>query len=636
LHSNIHEILKRTFGYDAFRPGQEAIIESVLNGNDTLALMPTGGGKSVCFQVPVLAMDGVCLVITPLIALMKDQVQQLRKRNVPALAIYSGMPFFEVKKALENACTGHFKFLYISPERLQTSLFKEYLPGMPVNLVAIDEAHCISQWGYDFRPAYLKIAELRDELPHVPLLALTASATLKVQKDITEKLHFSLTQKIFRQSFERPSLSFSAFEESNKMAKLLHILQQVPGSALVYCRSRKRTVEIADQLMLHGMQASFYHAGLSGDERNRRQDAWLKGDTRVMCCTNAFGMGIDKADVRCVVHYDLPDSLEAYYQEAGRAGRDGKRSYAVLLFTKSDLEALRHLPAQKFMPINRIREVYQQVANFLQLPVGAGAGQYFSFDLAKFCEAFKQEPPQVLNALQALQTAGYLQFSEQVFVPSTVHVVANRNYMEQVEHDYPHLEPLIKLLLRTYEGILDFAVSVREKTLAKVLHCSEAEVVKGLKQLAVYQVLEYQPLKEDPQVYFLYDRVVATDVVIDEQLYHHRKLHYQMQVEAMAGYAANTTACRSQIVRHYFGDTSGTDCGICDWCLHQKRKAPGAVELKAAIMHLQTLLSRPQGILQLRRLSLQFPAATFDAAFQVLVEEEQVVQLPDGNYALSR
>jgi ATP-dependent DNA helicase RecQ len=627
----IHQILQQTFGYQQFRPGQEAIIQSVLAGNDTLALLPTGGGKSVCYQVPALAQEGMCLVITPLIALMKDQVRQLHRRNVNALAIHSGMNFFEVKKALLNAGTGLFKFLYLSPERLQTNLFKEYLPSLPINLIAVDEAHCISQWGYDFRPAYLQIAKLREELPRVPILALTASATPRVQQDIMQQLHFSQARRLFRASFERPNLSFSVFQVPQKVNKLLQVLQHVPGSALVYCRNRKRTKEIASLLQLHGISAGYYHAGLSNEERNRRQDEWLQNKVRVMACTNAFGMGIDKADVRTVIHLDVPDSLEAYYQEAGRAGRDGKRAYAVLLCHADELQQLQQLPARKFIPVQEIRSIYQQVCNYLQVPVGAGAQQYFDFQLVAFCEAYKLNPATVMHALQALQTAGYLSFAEQVFIASKVQITARRDYLEQVERERPALEPLLKLLLRTYEGILDYPVSIREKTMAQHLHLTEEQVQQQLRQLASYQVLEYEPKKDTPQLYFMYDRVPADQLMIDERLYRQRRQLYEQQVAAMMGFAdAAAHECRSSIIRRYFGDTQTTDCGICDLCLARRRQGAKGAEITAVKAALLEHLQKPQTVLQLRRLCLGTAATAFDTALQQLLEEEQVRHLPDG------
>lgn len=628
----IQKILSDTFGYPAFRPGQEAIIQSVLEGYDTLALLPTGGGKSMCYQIPALAMPGLCLVITPLIALMKDQVRQLHKRNVSALAIHSGMNFFEVKKALENACSGQIKFLYLSPERLQTNLFLEYMPALPVNLIAIDEAHCISQWGHDFRPAYLQIAQLRHEWPHIPMMALTASATARVQADIMEQLHFSMTRKVFRQSFARPNLSFSAFAQSQKVNKLLQVLTSVPGSALVYCRNRKRTKEIAALLQLQGIAASFYHAGLSHQERTDRQQEWISNKVRVMVCTNAFGMGIDKPDVRCVIHMDVPDSLEAYYQEAGRAGRDGKRSYAVLLYNDDELVRLKQLPHQKFLPIAAIRKVYQQIANYLQVATGTGAGQYYNFNIGHFCEMFKADANEVMHALSALQSAGYMSFAEQVFIPSKVQVTASRSYIEQVEQDKPALEPLIKLLLRTYEGILDFPVSIREKALATYLKVDAGEVMAQLKQLTVYQVLDYDAMKDTPQLFFMYNRVPADEVVIDEKKYAERKRHYESQIAAMVQYVKSQHHCRSSQIRHYFGDAHSEPCGICDHCLAARQNGISGKEIAEAQALLLQGLSRPVTALQLRRQCLQVSSHLFDKAIRALLDEEKIKQQPDGTF----
>jgi ATP-dependent DNA helicase RecQ len=563
-------ILKQYFGYPAFRPLQQEIIQSVIDGKDTLALLPTGGGKSVCYQIPALCMPGICLVITPLIALMKDQVMQLRRRNISALAIHSGMAFYEVKKALQNATTGEFKFLFVSPERLQTKLFLEFLPAMPINLIAVDEAHCISQWGYDFRPPYLRIAELREELDKVPVLALTASATPEVQKDICDKLNM-LSPAIFTQSFARPNLSFSGFETPHKLNKLLNILQNVPGSALVYCRNRKFTKEIAAWLQQQGITASYYHAGLSSDERSLRQEAWIRSQTRVMACTNAFGMGIDKPDVRVVVHIGAPDSLEDYYQEAGRAGRDGKKSYAVLLYTHGELMELEKSVDKKYPPLEIIRDVYQSVANYLQLPAGSGEGQYFGFDLALFCEKHKQDPITTVNALTTLAAEGYLSFNESVFLPSRAGFECSKDYLYKFEMEQPKLEPIVKALLRTYEGIFDNEVNISERTLARLLNMEQEVVVQQLNTLMFYQVIKYTPKKDTPQVFYPYCRIPATQVVIDQKAYELRKQRHLHRVRAMVRYAYGT-GCRSMAMQLYFGEKNADSCGVCDYCISQKRK----------------------------------------------------------------
>ncbi|MEO7121485.1 MAG: ATP-dependent DNA helicase RecQ, partial [Ginsengibacter sp.] len=414
------DILMSYWGYNAFRPLQQEIIDSIIAGNDTLAIMPTGGGKSICYQVPAMLTDGLCLVISPLIALMKDQVGNLKKKGIPALSIYSGMSFIEVRKTLKNAAYGNFKFLYVSPERLETELFLEYLPAININLLAVDEAHCISQWGYDFRPSYLKISAIRETLGSIPLLALTASATLEVQNDICEKLLFKNNQQRFHQSFERSNLSYSVFNPSSKQNKLIEILKKVKGSGIVYCKSRRRTKEIEDLLNINGIKASHYHAGLSSELRNARQEDWINNKTRIMACTNAFGMGIDKPDVRTVVHYDVPDALENYYQEAGRAGRDEKKAYAVLLYNDSEISELKKQPAIRFPDLVTIKNVYGALVNYLQLPSGSGEDISYDFDINDFTKKFKLDIFTTNNVLKILGQEALISYSEQFFSPSTV------------------------------------------------------------------------------------------------------------------------------------------------------------------------------------------------------------------------
>ncbi|HQX72753.1 MAG TPA: ATP-dependent DNA helicase RecQ, partial [Chitinophagaceae bacterium] len=437
--ADIHSILKRYWGFDSFRPLQEDIINAVLKGRDTLALMPTGGGKSLCYQVPAMAREGLCLVISPLIALMKDQVENLRRKGITAFAIYSGMSRKEVINTFKVASDSNCKFLYVSPERLETSLFKEYLPGLGINLVAVDEAHCISQWGYDFRPPYLRIAALREELPGIPVLALTASATPAVQHDICEKLEFR-NDEIFRQSFERSNLSYSAFKVDSKINKIIEIVRKVPGSSIVYCKSRKRTKEISELLQLQKISADFYHAGLVQEERNKKQEAWISNKTRVIVCTNAFGMGIDKPDVRTVVHADVPDCLENYYQEAGRAGRDGKTSYAVLLYDERDLHELQEMAALRFPSLEDIRNIYQSVANYLQIPTGTGEGQYYDFDISDFLKKFNCTSHTTLYSLKALEQEDWISFNEQVFLPSSVVFTVNKDSLYEFERSNAGLD----------------------------------------------------------------------------------------------------------------------------------------------------------------------------------------------------
>lgn len=567
--TEIHSILKQNWGFDAFRPLQEEIINSILDGNDTLALMPTGGGKSLCYQVPVLANRGLCLVISPLIALMKDQVESLRRKNITAFAIYSGMSRHELINTLKTAINSNCKFLYVSPERLETNLFKEYLPGMDVNLVAVDEAHCISQWGYDFRPPYLRIAALRDELPGVPVLALTASATTNVQDDICEKLHFK-TKNIFRQSFERPNLSYSVFQVESKINKLIEILKNVPGSAIVYCKSRKRTKEISDLLLMHGLSSEFYHAGLAQEERSARQERWIKNATRVIVCTNAFGMGIDKPDVRVVVHIDSPDCLENYYQEAGRAGRDGQKSYAVLLYNEKDIEELKGAPAVRFPSITDIKNIYQSIANYLQIPTGISEGEHFDFDLVDFIKKFKLNSQTALYALKALEQEGWLSFNEETFLSSTVQFICDKEHLYQFEKDHPELEPLIKSLLRAYEGIFESPCSISENQLQRLLMTEKQMVSKGLTQLHHLGIIQYRRQKDGPQLSLLRNRVRAEDMLIDLSSLNHRKEQFIGRIKAMIEYVHEKVDCRSRVIASYFGDHNVRNCGVCDNCLNQK------------------------------------------------------------------
>ena len=565
------EILKNYWGYSNFRPLQAEIIDSVLQGNDVLALLPTGGGKSICFQVPALAKEGICLVISPLIALMKDQVENLKQKNIPALSIYSGMSYFDVKQTLQNACFGEFKFLYVSPERLETDLFKFYLADLKINLIAVDEAHCISQWGYDFRPPYLRIAALKETFPGVPILALTASATPLVQQDICAKLLFK-SPNIFRQSFERNNLSMSVFNVDSKVNKLVDILHKVPGAAIVYCRNRKKTKELAHLLQLNKISAGFYHAGLLQSERSVRQDEWIKNETRVIVCTNAFGMGIDKPDVRIVVHMDIPDNLENYYQEAGRAGRDGKRSFAVLLHTKEELNELDNLPDKKFPPVNVIREIYQSIANFLQLPAGTGEGQYFDFNLGDFVRIFKLETIPVINALKALEQEGHLTFNEQVFISTKIGFTCNKEDLNDFELAHPEYDNLIKYLLRSYEGIFDNLISINENLLSRLTKLPPAELKQQLASLQAFGILNYQPQKETPQLYFNTNRAQAEYLAFKQEDYLERKNKYKIRVQHMHDYVLLNKACRSKFIGNYFGDETMKPCGSCDNCLEQKNQ----------------------------------------------------------------
>jgi ATP-dependent DNA helicase RecQ len=565
------EILQQYWGYSSFRGEQENIIDAVLQKRDILALLPTGGGKSACFQVPALMMDGLCIVISPLIALMKDQVENLKRRNIPALAIHSGMSFFEVKQTLQNACYGDYKFLYLSPERLQTRLFLEFLPALNITLMAVDEAHCISQWGYDFRPPYLKIAMVREELPGIPVIALTASATPKVQQDIVESLRMK-DHKVFRQSFERPNLSYSVFKADSKINKVIEVLKNVPGSSIIYCRNRRQTQNVAQLLRLQHFSADHYHAGLAPEERNRKQDEWLKDNLRVIVCTNAFGMGIDKPGVRSVIHYDLPDCIENYYQEAGRSGRDGNRAYAVAVYQQQDVAELTLLPEVRFPPVAEIKKIYQSIADYLNIPVGLGEGNYYDFDLLEFSRNFRHDVHLVMNVFKALESEGHLSFNENIFLPSQVNFTAPKELLEDFENGHPEYEPLIKCLLRTYEGIYDNRVSVNEKNIARLTKLSPQSVKDQLQQLQSFGIIEYLPQKETPQVYFLLNRAPAQHLHINNEAYAARKKAYEQRVQSMLRYL-ELKSCRSGFIAHYFGEDNPGNCGVCDNCLNNKSVA---------------------------------------------------------------
>ncbi|HRA12879.1 MAG TPA: ATP-dependent DNA helicase RecQ, partial [Chitinophagaceae bacterium] len=571
---------------DSFRPLQEDIINAILEGNDSLALMPTGGGKSLCYQVPAMAKDGLCLVVSPLIALMKDQVENLRRKGITAFAVYSGMSRKEVINTFKVASESNCKFLYVSPERLESTLFKEYLPGLGVNLIAVDEAHCISQWGYDFRPPYLRIAALREELPHVTMLALTASATPEVQKDICEKLEFQ-NHQIFRQSFERANLSYSVFKVDSKINKIIEVLRKVNGTSIVYCKSRKRTKELSELLQLQQISSDYYHAGLAQEERSKRQEAWINNKTRVIVCTNAFGMGIDKPDVRTVIHADVPDCLENYYQEAGRGGRDGKTAYAVLLYDDRDIHELEKLADLRFPSLKDIRDVYQSIANYLQIPVGSGEGEYYDFDISDFLKKFKLVGHTTLYSLKSLEQENLLTFNEQVFNPSTVVFTTDKNQLRNIENENVKLDNTIKTLLRAYEGIFDQPTSISEKMMAGLLKTDYEEVKKQLQLLHKMGIIEYQPQKDTPQLFLSINRIKAEDVRIDMAAYINRKEQFQRRMKQMLEFVDESTACRSQVIGFYFGDEKIKACGICDNCLRQKASVLSKEEFET--LHLRII-----------------------------------------------
>lgn len=558
-------ILKQYWGYTSFRGIQKDIIESIGRGHDTLGLMPTGGGKSITFQVPTLAQEGLCLVITPLIALMKDQVNNLRARGIKATAIYTGLTRDEIIVALENCIFGEYKFLYVSPERLSSDIFLAKLKRIPVKMIAVDESHCISQWGYDFRPAYLKIADIRKMLPNVPVLALTATATPDVVKDIQLRLGFK-QENAYRMSFERENLAYVVRQTDSKLNELHHILKRIPGSAIVYTRSRNRTREVAEFLRGQGITSEFYHAGLSNVDKDIRQGKWQSGKSRVMVATNAFGMGIDKPDVRLVVHVDLPDSPEAYFQEAGRAGRDEKFAYAVLLVSSRDAQTLKQRIPNTYPDKDFIRDVYEELSYYYQLAMGSGEGVTYEFDLEKFCRIFKRFPVPVDSALRILTQAGYIEYVDEQENASRLMFAVRREELYATRDD-ADTENLLRILLRTYTGLFTDYVYIDEHLLAHQAGLDFHRVYEILKSLDFNRIIRYIPHKKTPLIRYTRRREEKERLVFPVSVYEERKQAYESRIDAMIEYATSTTKCRSRMLLYYFGERNEHDCGQCDVCL---------------------------------------------------------------------
>lgn len=562
-----HEVLRQYWGYDAFRPLQEDIIQSVLDGRDTLALLPTGGGKSICFQVPALCQEGVCIVVSPLIALMKDQVANLKKRGIAAEAIFSGMPYRDIDRILDNAVYGGVKFLYLSPERLTTEIVRMRLPKMPINLLAIDEAHCISQWGYDFRPPYLEIANIRAFLPeNTPILALTATATPEVVLDIQEKLTFR-QKNVFQKSFERSNLAYVVVHSEQKIDKAVDIIKKVPGTGIVYVRNRRMTKEIAYELNRQGISADFYHAGLNTEERSKKQEDWINNKTRIIVSTNAFGMGIDKPDVRLVVHIEAPDNPEAYFQEAGRAGRDEKKAYAVLLYHPHDKDTLLSSYEAAFPELKEVRQVYRALGSYFQLGIGGGEGESYDFDIIEFCKTYRFENQlKVVSSLKILEQSGWLTLSEAIFVPSSVFIIAQRDALYDFQLKHKEIDLTVKALTRAYPQVFSQPVFINEKAMSHFLKISEEDLIKKLQYLNNERIIEYVAQKEKPQLTFLKERLNAEDLTFDHQMYKFRKERHYYCVEKMIAYC-EAQRCRSVMLLEYFGQQKVKNCGVCDYCL---------------------------------------------------------------------
>ena len=585
-----HEVLEKYWGYRSFRPSQEEIIQSVLDGKDTLALLPTGGGKSICFQVPALCQDGICIVISPLIALMKDQVENLVKKGIKAIAITSAMHKREIDIALDNCVHGNIKFLYLSPERLETEIVKVRLQKMNVNLIAIDESHCISQWGYDFRPSYLKIELLRQILPKVPVLALTATATKEVVKDIQEKLQFK-KNNVIQISFERKNVAYILLNEEDKLARLVKIANNVKGTGIVYVRNRKKTQDIASYLRSHKIEADFYHAGLDAKTRDIKQSNWINNKSRVIVCTNAFGMGIDKPDVRFVVHIDLPDSLEAYFQEAGRAGRDEQKAFAILLYNNGDKIELQRNVETSFPEMDEIRQTYQALANFYQMPTGSGLGNTFNFDISTFCDNYKLQPITVFNCLKFIEREGYISLSDAFFQPARIKLELNREDLYKFQISNPAFDTFIKMLLRNYAGLFDNFEKINEFDLAKKLNIKLDDVVKRLNYLHQNKIITYAPQTELPQLTFTMPRVDTKDLSLSKENFSSLKKRAIQRMEAVLNYTESTHKCRSQLLLAYFGEIETAPCGQCDICLEEKRKVLHTDEFERISTQIKELLT---------------------------------------------
>lgn len=628
-----HIILKQYWGYDDFRGIQQEIIHSIGSGKDTLGLMPTGGGKSIAFQVPALAQEGICIVITPLIALMKDQVENLKKRGIKAAAIYSGLTHNEILVTLENCIFGDYKFLYVSPERLSSELFLTKLKRMRVSFITVDEAHCISQWGYDFRPSYIRIADLRKVVPQAPVLALTATATPEVVKDIQDKLLFR-QEHVFKMSFARKNLAYVVRHTEDKESELLHIINSIPGTVIVYCRSRKGCRDLAAQLEERGLTATFYHAGLSNCEKDERQRLWQTDQCRVMVATNAFGMGIDKPDVRLVVHMDVPDSPEAYFQEAGRAGRDGRKAYAVLLYNASDKTKLMKRIPDTFPDREFIKEIYEHICYYYQMAMGDGLNVTREFNLNEFCRNFKHFPVPTDSALRILTRAGYLEYIDEQENDSRLIFLVRRDELYHLDGLEPEYESLLQAVLRSYGGVFSDYITIDETLLGKQTGLSRDMVYRGLIALGKRRIISYIPYKKTPYIRFAQKRVETERILISREIYENRKEKYEARIQAMIDYATRDDLCRSRMLLAYFGETSEENCLACDVCL--KKNSIGISQgLAENVERRITVLLREQKEVPVH--DIDFPGISRETVGQVLhqmVQEEKLL-LDDGMISLS-
>ncbi len=629
------ETLARYWGFTSFRPLQEEIINAVVSGNDAIGLLPTGGGKSVTYQVPPVASGGLCLVITPLIALMKDQVARLKSMNIKAMAIHSGMTREEVEISLDNCLYGDYHLLYVSPERLHTPLFRARLPRFNFTLVAVDEAHCISQWGYDFRPSYLQIAEIRDILgDKVPFLALTATATPQVVKDIVSRLRLK-NPGIFQTSFRRTNITYVVREVEDKSAYVLRSLKKEQGSGIIYVNSRKRSKEVAEMLVANDIRADFYHAGLPQEMRDRKQNAWSSGEVRVIVATNAFGMGIDKADVRFVIHWDCPDSVEAYYQESGRAGRDGQPSFAVLLWSQDEKRKLADSVKTKFPPVEKIKDVYEAIGNFYQLPVGSGKNSVHDFDLWKFVTAFRFSVTETYNSLNFLQKEGYLEFTDEINNPSRVHFVVSRDDLYKFQVANEEYDRFIKLLLRTYSGMFSEFVPINEETLAARSGMTREAIYQYLLRLTSQGIIHFIPGKKSPLVIFTEERLDRSHLVISPDLYLKVKENYIERVAMITEYADNKTRCRSAFLTGYFGEENRR-CGLCDTCQERNELDLSKYEFDIVIDKIKELLGenpmRPEELAA----AMEYAPEKSARVIRWLLDHEKLLYTDDHKLAWNR
>ena len=569
--NDIHQLLKKHFGYDAFRPLQEDIIQSVLAKKDTLAILPTGGGKSVCFQIPALAIGGLCLVVSPLIALMKDQEEQLLEKGIRTAALVSGISKRESDIIIGNCIHGDYRFLYVSPERLSSETFLMQLTNMPVSMIAIDEAHCISQWGYDFRPPYLNISKVRELFPDAPVIALTASATPEVQNDICEKLNFKKGHQRFLKSFSRPNLNYIIRKEENKYEKVLQVLKSVQGTSIIYVRNRNKTQDIAEWLKSNQITADYYHAGLGNEMRLEKQSKWMNNATRVIVATNAFGMGINKENVRSVIHFDLPDDLESYYQEAGRGGRDEKPAYGVLIYTDNDIAQLEEKKEKNFPAVSEIKRVYNALCNHLNIPIESGLNQTYPFEIYQFCNTYQFSNSLALNSLKELEHAGFIVMSEAVYVPSKIKINFDKMELYNFQVKYQRFDNLLKVILRSYGGLFDYFVKVNEFQISRHLKIDKNAVISLLNELHKLKVIEYIPASDTPRITFLYSRESTEAMYIDPKSISERKNRFKVRADAFINYVTSTNNCRSMMISSYFGEENLKKCDNCDYCRNQKK-----------------------------------------------------------------